>query len=534
MRSPSRIQDLVLALTEPDEELQYINVPPNHEGPLKALAGGTGSLTISPGGQDPLMPYQGDEVPPLIPTDKPVVAPPTENVDLAAFAPTKEPVPEPKVPALPPMRETTERSTYDLSQHLQPQALPEAGPPLSPDEVPQRQIPRPRDFSGDVRSLRDQTDQLRFGEALTLAGAQANAALTGQKTDPTASKVWGGRAEELEGRLAQDMNLDRLRVKDEREYQALDPASARNEQYQMMFERISPDVAELVGGPAIISQMTEPELQGLLKFFTGRADAQSKLAIDKLKMLKSQGLADRNFDQKERHHADKMAAVAAGREGIQGRHGDNFLDKVIKGSQDLAPAITTLHEIEKTAPGMIFGKVPANDSLTLTEWQKIAQRFPKGVASQFTPEVQTRLASATRMFKALVRFPITGANLTDSERAEWERIFQDAELATPEAQATVLDMFRQTLGRRVRAKQGPYEEILGDDLADRLLMRGGISYKDPIFKDVAVEDRTKLPSQQGAAAPGAQGPAGPAKPRRLVWEGKLLEEQPDGSMKVIK
>lgn len=205
-----------------------------------------------------------------------------------------------------------------------------------------------------------------------------------------------------------------------------------------------------------------------------------------------------------------------------------------------------LKEIEAIAPGMPRGITqPVVDPKTgvteepLSVWSRALAKIPGGVGTWANTVDQNRLNQAYGIIQQKIIRPMAGANLTENEVKQFQKIFGDSLAGDPKMMAVALDLFRNYVGRRLRAEEAQVRGKVGEDVWNVYKGWGSLTSEDPMYADVTkpfqpqardvrsiVNERLRggmgdtapanstPPSQRGAPpaapAPEAAPPAGPS------------------------
>lgn len=185
------------------------------------------------------------------------------------------------------------------------------------------------------------------------------------------------------------------------------------------------------------------------------------------------------FGYRKEENARDNAARERAASAVQDRFGRGAFKDFAKHAENELDAAVVFEQIDAIAPNVPKG-IMSDDALTSLDRFKAA--VPLGLGSHFTAEQKTRLNAAIGMLRQTITRPLAGANLTTSEKAVFDQIFNDQIMADPAAQVAVLDVFRQRVGANLARKEAIYRTVIKDpNVWSDYETQGGITSRSPIF-----------------------------------------------------
>jgi hypothetical protein len=427
-------------------------------------------------------------------------------------------------------------------------------PPPQEEPIP---VPEPRalpDNTEALAALRAREDALTQGANLMRMGEGVNAAFMGREANPNAAtQPFNDRIKTERTRFNEDRNLEQVELDKANAADLADPDSPLNKQYRMVIRPILGERFVATMGPAF-QRLTKAQIEELMP-----------AVKDRIKLDDTEKAAERQREQdarkfaleEEKTRADieqgKMDAIsrwtdvnrvstmeAESDDGAQGEISDRMGKReIIKFANDLAkdaPLMENFQRIERLAPGITFGKVPPG--LDAQEWERIkSETLRKLGGKRVSDEYIVNLRSTVSDIKQGIRKERYGATLTDSEKADFDRVFDDALRSGWEAQAIALDLFRRQLGSRIKLKSSGLRVTFPEDL-DAYLKDSGLTNVLPLFTQ-GINDPLPTKSPGRAPEPKPAPVAPPAAPTNTVpapapskyKDGDTKEvKQPDGSV----
>lgn len=172
------------------------------------------------------------------------------------------------------------------------------------------------------------------------------------------------------------------------------------------------------------------------------------------------------------------------------KHHDD--DQTVKSLRDIHAG---LQQIDDIAPGMPHGEIKAReikDPKTgatriedpLSAWTRGMAKIPLGLGTWANSLDQNKLNQMYGIIQQKIIRPMAGANLTESEVQQFQKIFGDSVFGKPEMMAAALDLFRQYTGRRMRDQEVGLRGMVGEDVWNTYKSWGAPTSDDPMYADV--------------------------------------------------
>lgn len=245
-----------------------------------------------------------------------------------------------------------------------------------------------------------------------------------------------------------------------------------------------PDVVESAGGPERLKRLSHNQIK----------DIATMLDRDR-------GLTDtirgRKVSEEDRDLSRDLAA--RGQKLVQNRWDAGMIEKLGEKSAKYAGLTQTMKKIDQLAPGIMQGKVP--EGYALDDWQRfLTDVVPAGGGKRFANTDAIKLQGAYDLMQDLIVRMRTGAVINDQEFASYKKALNAAWAAGPQAFAAVLPLYRQEIGARLGAVQAPYYLNNPEAFNEWAKEARMVSYRDPLFADLADEDAPVLGGGGGADA----------------------------------
>ncbi len=274
--------------------------------------------------------------------------------------------------------------------------------------------------------------------------------------------------------------------------------------------------------------------------------------------------ADKNYALQERKVTNQEKATNA----TQGRFSNTSLQKYGDKIAADVPMVALLKDIENQSPGLITGDVrellkvtggknpladpAASEEDVLGFLARLKEMAPKGLGSRMESTKAARIRSAIAQLENMVTHDLFGASLTKVEADKAKRVFRSGLLDSPEAQAAVLDMFRQMIREKLKSREAAVRPgiDLTEGLWDQYTQGGGISSEDPIFqmpsnitpqmserpldiaKDIATEVKGFVAPKAKKVMGGGKVKVSDGKQSFMVDEADVAEAEKDGFRRV--
>ena len=169
-----------------------------------------------------------------------------------------------------------------------------------------------------------------------------------------------------------------------------------------------------------------------------------------------------------------------GQQAVQRRFDAGQLEKMGTFSEKLVGLTESMKQIERLAPGLLYGDVPQD--YKLGDLQRVLADIPLGLGKRvMNPDAIALKGALDNLTDLLIRAR-TGAVINDQEFANYRNLLGTAIGAGPQAVAAVLPLFRREIAGRIKMKQLPLE-LSNPEAFEEWRGAGGLSYKDAIFAD---------------------------------------------------
>lgn len=378
----------------------------------------------------------------------------------------------------------------------------------------------------DLRAAYDDARQRANENALAanlyLAGSQAIKGATGVDGSKMYDALKAGAEaphQQFQDRMSVESALEKMRKAADAE----NPASRANRMAQERFRLANPTLARAIGDDNIykstaaeLQKALENHLSGAkLEELTNYHKALDQNADLQRAMLASQFGPKLNIEQQKADaamiSAKKMPfAYSAAAQDQRDRQQQHFESKALedydKRVEKFRPAYTEFAELERLAPGLIKGKVPANIEFGPAEQMK--RRLGESFGSNFSTAENEQINGIYQKLVNDERFITAGANLTSMEVNNFRQIMQNGLLADPGVKAAMLDSLRRTLRTKLATAKAAFYPAIGQQGWDNYIGMEGMGPDSNIFSDL----QPAQPQRQQAAPSGAQEPALPEKP----------------------
>lgn len=412
--------------------------------------------------------------------------------DRLGLIPTPEDFPPPYLPprgAVVPPGELPE--VPEGLAELPPEAEPPQAPAL-PEEAPPEALEAPwsaetglegRDWAPDYQEAQKRAGELRRAAGWARTAEEVNAAFRRKPASYSASKDLEGLADRqvADVRTAAQLESEQLKRAKEREFS--DPSSSTNRRFREVLKTRYPEVAEALG-PAFDS-LTQKQVEEVFNLQIGMDKAATQ-ALRAQAAVRNYDTRSKQFDrsqaEKERHNRFMEALASARlakadrdnlyREGIQERFDANKMYEFTKAIAKSAPEIDALQQIERLAPGLTTGSVPANFRLNLAD--RVKQELLGNFSRRFSDLETEQLRRAIEYIRQAERNGMFGATLTPSERAEFEKVMDSSISAGPVAMAAALSLYRSRIVAGLRPTVAYFRRFYPQETED-LLKASGIT-----------------------------------------------------------
>lgn len=357
-----------------------------------------------------------------------------------------------------------------------------------------------RDFGKELEAAKLEAGQNRGLAMMSRGFDTAGSALAGRKPDDAFYKTALDAADAPVKMVEADAALHKLALSGAAEREKKDPASKSNRQFQDAIIHKLPGFVRALGGPEAVRNATRDQIEKLL----GVHEKEQTQDLNKKRFaheVERDRLAqERHADNLELGYAKEFyegGRKAAGgsdyQDRIDRRYAGQDVRKFKADTKALAAPVGILYDMSQRLPNGISSLVSAtNPTGKPDELENILSRLPAGAGSQINPKDAVRYRSSFGALQALIRHPITGANLTDEERAEWDRIFQSGVLADPLSQAVAIDVVRHMVYRNLQnaaaLSRGMTEQFDPGLWGKLFIGTGGIDETHPVFKDIFLRD----------------------------------------------
>lgn len=418
---------------------------------------------------------------------------------------------------------------------IQAAPMPEA--PRAPEAFdytppPAQEIPdRRTQYAADLKAAQAQSRDREFIANLGQAGQTLVEGVSGVKGGPMFQNMLKDAnrpVEEVTERFNLDKALAGMRAADE----AANPASQTNRAAQSAFAKAYPDLARAMGAEALSRQpraalesfakIGDKSSGNTIKLFEalvkgGRAETQNSADVAKT----NNEIAQTPFKQQQAifDSATKRIGAAKVSEGnssaqdaIAQRNANRHIIDYTKRTEKLGETIAALEQVERLAPGMTRGVVDEGGEpkdFTGVDWTKVKNAvLRRGVGQQFSEPQQVALRSSVMSLKGQLRYLQAGANLTEYEVKYWDDMFADAIASPPEAQAAVIDMFRQTIYSKLGQMESSYSYVVNNEQPGKwdefAGSPGARTTRHPIFQGLGANRQPTEAEASPEAAPAAE------------------------------